>query len=120
MCDTGMGVVATIISCLLLITMYILDLTELEIVNIESKQLYSRSVISYCYFCSCTFSQLFDCLELFLLILKEYFSSLILSHLSFSPLCTYICTLSSFDLIRSQIIVTSAKSQNQQVSSDKG
>ena len=37
MCDTGMGVVASIISCLLLITIYILDLTELKIVNIEWK-----------------------------------------------------------------------------------
>ena len=35
MCDTGMGVVASIISCLLLITIYILDQKVLEIANIE-------------------------------------------------------------------------------------
>ena len=38
MCDTGMGVVASIISCLLLITIYILDLKELKIQSGASSQ----------------------------------------------------------------------------------
>ena len=47
MCDTGMGVVASIISCLLLITIYILDLTELKIVNIELKHCHSPHVLAH-------------------------------------------------------------------------
>ena len=47
MCDTGMGVVASIISCLLLITIYILDQKVLEIANIESKPSQRQSAMGY-------------------------------------------------------------------------
>ena len=70
MCDTGMGVVASIISCLLLITIYILDLTELKIVNIELKHCHSRSFMSY------RFVSFFDYSEFFLSVIQNIFLSL--------------------------------------------